>query len=63
MDYINRKFIFNENQFGFRTNHSTYIVITELVDKLTSAVERNESTIGIFLYLSKALTLLINYKN
>ena len=30
------------------------MAIIELVDKVTSAVERNESTFGIFLYLSKA---------
>lgn len=30
------------------------MAVTELVDKITSAVERNESTLGIFLDLSKA---------
>ena len=30
------------------------ITIVELVDKVVSAVERNESTLGIFLDLSKA---------
>ena len=54
MDYIDKNSILNEKQFGFRTNHSTYIAIIELVDKVVSAVERNESTLGIFLDLSKA---------
>ena len=56
MDYtcIDKNFIRNEKQFGFRTNHSTYMAIIELVDKVVSAVERNESTRGIFLDLSKA---------
>ena len=54
MDYINKNSILNEKQFGFRTNHSTYMAIIELVDKVVSAVERNESTLGIFLHLSKA---------
>ena len=54
MDYINKNDILNEKQFGFRLNHSTYTAVIELVDKVTSAVERNESTSGIFLDLSKA---------
>ena len=54
MDYIDKNSILNEKQFGFRTNHSTYMAIIELVDKVVSAVERNESTLGIFLDLSKA---------
>ena len=49
MDYIDKNSIINEKQFGFRTNHSTYMAIIELVDKVVSAVERNESTLGIFL--------------
>ena len=36
-----------------RTNHSTYRAIIELVDKVVSTMERNESTLGIFLDLSK----------
>ena len=54
MDYIDKNSILNEKQFGFRKNHSTYMAIIELVDKVVSAVERNESTLGIFLDLSKA---------
>ena len=48
-----------KKQFGFRTNHSTYMAIIELVYKVVSAIERNESTLGIFLDLSKRLTPLI----
>ena len=40
--------------FVFRSNRSTYIAIVELVDKVTSAEEKSESTLGIFLDLSKA---------
>ena len=40
MDYIDKNDILNEKQFGFRKNHSTYMAIIELVDKVTSAVEK-----------------------
>lgn len=54
INYINDNNLLNEKQFGFRPNHSTYMAIIELVDKVANAVDKNETTIGIFLDLSKA---------
>ena len=54
MDYIDKNNLLNEKQFGFRPNHSTYMAIIELVDKIANAVERNKITVSIFLDLSKA---------
>ena len=39
-DYINKNNLLNEKQFGFRPNHSTYMAVIELVDKIANAVER-----------------------
>ena len=41
MDYIDKNDILNEKQFGFRSSHSTYKAIIELVDNVTSAVDKN----------------------
>ena len=54
VEYIDIHEILNDKQFGFRRNHSTYMAIIQLLDMITNAVERNETTIGIFLDLSKA---------
>ena len=54
IDYINKNNILNKKQFGFRPKHSTYMAIIEVVDKIVHAVEKNESTVGIFSDLSKA---------
>ena len=58
VDYINNHKILNDKQFDLLQKHSTYMVIAHLVDEINTAVEKNETTIGIFLDLSKSLILL-----
>ena len=47
------KNLFN-NQFGFRKQHSTYMALVLLLDKIVKALENGEYVIGIFLDFSKA---------
>ena len=55
IEFIENNNILNAKQFGFRAHHSTYMAIMQLVDKINNAVEKNETTIGVYLDLSKAV--------
>ena len=54
VEYIDDHEILNDKRFVFRPNHSTYMAIIELLDKVTKVVEKINRTLGIFLDLSKA---------
>ena len=43
-------------QFGFRKNHSTSMALIHLVNKITSAIDRKETTAGFFWTYLKRLT-------
>ena len=53
-EYFEENKLFNQNQYGFRPGHSTEHAALELVDKITSQMDNNETPINIFLDLSKA---------
>ena len=53
-EYFEENQLFNQNQYGYRTGHSTEHAALELVDKITSQMGNNETPIHIFLDLSKA---------
>ena len=54
LDFINQHGILSQNQYGFRKNISTAMALVDLVDKISSSIENNEYTIGIFIDLAKA---------
>ena len=45
-------------KFGFRKNHSTSLSLIHLINKISSAIDKRESTVGVFLDLSKAFDTL-----
>ena len=52
--YLDKNDILFQHQYGFRTSGSTYMAITHLTNELYKAKDKNQSTKGIFLVLSKA---------
>ena len=64
-EYFEENNLFNQNQYGFRPGHSTEHAALELVDKITSQMDNNETPINIFfltfLRLLIGLLLIIIY--
>ena len=52
--YLNKHNLLTDKQFGFREKHSTYMALINLVDKISTELDKNNSTVGIFIDLSKA---------
>ena len=48
------KNIWTEFQFGFRNNHSTFMVLTVLVENLVTALDDGNCAVGLFLDFQKA---------
>ena len=52
--FLEKNKIVYASQYGFRKNRSTVNAITELVCHITNAIENKQSTLSVFLDLSKA---------
>ena len=50
--------ILHRCQFGFRKNYSTSHVLIHLINRISSAIDPRETTVGVFLDLSKAFDTL-----
>ena len=46
--------LFYENQYGFRSYHSTEYATLELIDRIISKMDKDEMPFSVFLDLSKA---------
>ena len=42
------------NQWGFWSNHSTYMAVIDMYNEITQALAENKYVVGIFCDLSKA---------
>ena len=45
---------FTKKQYGFQSNHSTYMAVLDFVNDISSTIDRGMKTTGIFMDLSKA---------
>ena len=57
--FLSKFNILSNCQYGFRRNHSTSHAVTDLEDKIISAITLNKHAIGIFMDLSKAFDILV----
>ena len=57
-NFFDKSQFFFDQQFGFREKHSTELAATYLVNRITSAMESKDLTLGMFLDLSKAFDII-----
>ena len=55
LNYITNLGIFCNNQYGFRKGHSTSLALVDLYDKISSAIDRKEHSVGIFFRFIKSV--------
>jgi hypothetical protein len=53
-DFLCKYDILYKKQYGFRTNHSTYMAVLDFINDIKNAIDKGMKTIGIFMDLSKA---------
>ena len=53
-DYLTNLNVLCDELYGFRKNHSPTLALIDLYDKISSALDRGDIAVGIFLDLSKA---------
>ena len=61
LKHLDANNILYEHQYGFRKSRSTYMALLHLREKISTAFEKNEYALGIFLDLSKAFDTM-NYE-
>ena len=61
MSFVENHHILIDGKYGFRSNHSTSLALTEFVKKVSSAIDKQEGTIGVFIDLKKAFDT-VNHK-
>ena len=57
-DFLQKNYMFNENQYGLRAKPCTTSVATSLIIDVVSALENKDSVLRVFLDLSKAFDMI-----
>ncbi len=53
-NFIDKHRLLSDHQNGVRANSSTSMAVMELVEDISSSMDNNEYTVGVFLDLKKA---------
>ena len=53
-NYLDANKIIVDNQYGFRKEHSTYMVLLKMIDDITNELENKNYSLGVLIDLSKA---------
>uniref|UniRef100_A0A8C6MEW6 Reverse transcriptase domain-containing protein n=1 Tax=Nothobranchius furzeri TaxID=105023 RepID=A0A8C6MEW6_NOTFU len=53
-NFIEKENLLSESQYGFRSHKSTSLALLELNEELSSAIEKKQYTVGLFIDLKKA---------
>jgi len=56
--FLSKNHLLNDNQYGFRNNHSTELAIIELTQRIMNNMNDKHLTVGVFLDLSKAFDVI-----
>ena len=52
--FIDKHHLLSKHQYGFRTNRSTTMAVVELVENISTSINKNEYMVGVFIDLQKA---------
>ena len=55
--YLIENYVSHDSQFGFRSGLSTCIALLQIVDNISSSLDNNNVTVGVFIDLAKAFFL------
>jgi hypothetical protein len=47
-EFLDKNLLLDDNQFGFRSKHSTYMALLKLIDKVSAEMDGNYYSMGIF---------------
>ena len=53
-EFIDKNKLLSDSQYGFRSNRSTSLAILELVEEISTALDKKNYTVGVFIDLKKA---------
>ena len=51
--FLSKNHLLHKKQYGFRTDHSTYMAVIDFINAVTKAIDQTMNTVGIFMDLSK----------